>query len=172
MQLLDDSVHLSKMWLALFTGDGLWLGGFQRNNRFLTYEYPRGSFPYRWSHRIEKDSIRFVSDFSWRVIDGMSLIMESTQIRFNPQVRVVTDDRIFPVFLLSGQGKVCAIANMSCYAWVNALSQIERSIKNLSRKPSAFLKQTLKFYGTWVGFRTLGVMIVLSYTRLASSCCL
>lgn len=29
MQLLDDSVHLSKMWLALFTGDGLWWEDFR-----------------------------------------------------------------------------------------------------------------------------------------------
>lgn len=91
-------------------------------------------------HRIEKDSISFVFDFSWRVIDGMSLIMEGIPIRFNPQVRVVTDDKIFQIFLFSGQGNDCAIANMSCYAWVIALSQTERSIKNLSRKPSALLK--------------------------------
>jgi hypothetical protein len=63
------------------------------------------------------------------VINDATLIMETIFVKFNLLAMLVTDNKIFPVFLLSDQGTVCAIINTPYYAWINAPSQVERSIQ-------------------------------------------
>lgn len=68
MQLLDNSVDFSKMWLTLFTGDGLWWSEEWEDFRGITdssfMNILRKVFPTDGVIELKKDSIRFVSDFS------------------------------------------------------------------------------------------------------------
>ena len=81
------------------------------------------------------------------MISDTTYALEGIQVSLTSLAKAVMDDRNALDLLIWGQGRVYTITNISCYAWINALVQVERSIHKLKEKAPGFLRVALILYG-------------------------
>ena len=80
------------------------------------------------------------------VINETTSTLKSSQVSFNWLAKVVMDAIMDLDFLSAGQGVVCVITNTSYGTSINALNQVEKSIKKCKENSTWLCKVDWRFW--------------------------